>query len=45
MKYQPKLYIAGKEILCEFQPTGNAVVMDDVVIEWGRDSLYAPTNQ
>lgn len=31
-------------MLCEFTSTGNAVVLDDVRINWGRDSLYSPTN-
>lgn len=44
MKYAPTITIAGIPLQCEFTPNNNAVVLDDVVINWGRDSLYAPTN-
>lgn len=44
MKYPPTITIAGVEMQCAFTPTGNAVVLDDVRINWGRESLYSPTN-
>jgi hypothetical protein len=44
MKYPPSITIAGVALQCEFTSTGNAVVLDDVRINWGRESLYSPTN-
>lgn len=44
MRYPPSVYINDELMVCEFTAQGNAVVLDDIAIPWGRDSLYAPTN-
>lgn len=44
-RYVPTIKVLGRSIPCEFTWRGeNAVVMDGIEIEWGRDALYDQTN-
>lgn len=43
--HPPTIRINGSVLPCEFDATGNnVVVLDDLRIVWGRDTLYDPTN-